>query len=105
MNLPNAKKINFAKQPYNNLKNRLSGQITESCFDLLNKMLIYDPAQRITAAEALQVHTTCLALHFKHPWFQETPRAKDPDFMPTWPSSHSRKRQNSMDEEQLQQVC
>jgi len=91
--LPNAKKINFGLQPYNNLKNRFSGQITESCFDLLNRMLTYDPTKRITAAEALQ-----------HPYFQESPRAKDPDFMPTWPSSHTKKkRRSSMDEEQLKE--
>eukprot|EP01118_Nematostelium_gracile_P002232 TRINITY_DN1246_c0_g1_i1.p1 TRINITY_DN1246_c0_g1~~TRINITY_DN1246_c0_g1_i1.p1 ORF type:complete len:488 (+),score=132.10 TRINITY_DN1246_c0_g1_i1:77-1540(+) len=92
MKLPHSKKINFGNQPYNHLKNKFTGQITEACFDLMNKMLTYDPEKRITAAEALQ-----------HPYFQESPRAKDPDLMPTWPSSNSKKRRSSMDEEQMKE--
>lgn len=76
MDLPNARKINFSNQPYNNLR-QFFPTITEACYDLLNSMLTYDPTKRITAAKALQ-----------HPYFQESPKAKDPDLMPTWPSSH-----------------
>ncbi len=40
--------------------------LSEKGLDLLEKMLCYDPAKRISAAQAL-----------KHPWFQEEPRATD----------------------------
>lgn len=74
--MPNAKKFNFNMQPYNNLKQKFP-QISDSAFDLLNKLLTYDPAKRLTAAEALN-----------HPWFHTSPPPKDPDLMPTWPSAH-----------------
>lgn len=41
---------------------------------LLTKLLAYDPAQRISAQEALQ-----------HPWFQENPKPKPKELMPTFP--------------------
>jgi cell division cycle 2-like len=49
--------------------------LTESGHDLLSKLLTYDPAQRITAEEALQ-----------HPYFTESPLPKDPSLFPTFPS-------------------
>ena len=45
--------------------------------DLLSRMLHLDPAQRISCEEALQ-----------HNWFQETPIAKEPHMMPTFPSGN-----------------
>eukprot|EP01098_Paradermamoeba_levis_P007181 TRINITY_DN2975_c0_g1_i3.p1 TRINITY_DN2975_c0_g1~~TRINITY_DN2975_c0_g1_i3.p1 ORF type:complete len:317 (+),score=61.55 TRINITY_DN2975_c0_g1_i3:385-1335(+) len=88
--LPNAKRINFAFQPYNNLRQKFP-YVTESGLDLLNRMLTYDPAKRITAQEAL-----------KHPYFFESPKPQDPALMPTFPASHDRrrnkKRKNSEEE-------
>jgi cell division cycle 2-like protein len=91
--LPGAKKLNFTQRPYNTLRAKMGTLITEACYDLLNKMLTYDPKKRITAAEALQHH-----------YFQESPRAKEPEMMPTWPSSHDgRKRKHSPDDELLKE--
>ena len=88
--LPNAKKVNFPNRPYNNLRRQFSF-ITEAAFDLLNRMLCYDPSKRITATEAKN-----------HKYFQESPIAKDPQFMPTWPSSHEGKKKKvpSLEEEE-----
>lgn len=93
MEYPAAKKINFGNRPYSTLRKKFS-LVTEQCFDLLNKLLTYDPSQRITAQEALE-----------HPYFKETPRAKDPSLMPTWPSLHdgTKRKRTSLDEEQLQE--
>jgi cell division cycle 2-like protein len=72
--LPNFQKVNFKDYPYNRLKQHFP-MLTDAGFDLLNRMLTYDPARRITAREALE-----------HPWFNESPLPVDPDMMPTWPS-------------------
>ena len=40
--------------------------MSEEGFDLLNKLLTYDPAKRISAQDALN-----------HPWFDEYPPPKD----------------------------
>ncbi|KAJ0401081.1 hypothetical protein P43SY_005686 [Pythium insidiosum] len=45
--------------------------------DLLTRMLTYDPAQRITAREALE-----------HPFFREKPFPQEASMMPTFPSLH-----------------
>ena len=42
---------------------------------LLNKLLCYDPAKRITAAES-----------YDHQWFKEGPLPVDPTMFPTWPA-------------------
>lgn len=62
-------KSNFVKQPYNGLRKKFpvatftgSPTLTELGFDLLNKLLTYDPAKRITAEAALN-----------HGWFSEAP--------------------------------
>ena len=47
---------------------------------MLEDLLAYDPAKRISAKDALA-----------HEYFQAAPRAKSPDLMPTFPSLHSKK--------------
>ncbi|KAG1331332.1 cyclin-dependent kinase G-2 [Cocos nucifera] len=81
-------KVNFVKQPYNRLREKFpptsfSGRptLSEAGFDLLNKLLTYDPEKRITAEAAL-----------KHPWFNEVPLPKSKDFMPTFPAQHAQDR-------------
>ena len=49
--------------------------LSDAGFDLLNRMLAYDPAKRITAEDAS-----------KHPFFAEFPPAKARRLMPTFPS-------------------
>jgi len=76
-------KVNFVKQPYNRLREKFpaasfSGtrpNLSEAGFDLLNKLLTYDPEKRISADAALQ-----------HQWFHEVPLPKSKDFMPTFPA-------------------
>ncbi|EHA8589393.1 putative Cyclin-dependent kinase G-2 [Cocos nucifera] len=81
-------KVNFVKQPYNRLREKFpptsfSGRptLSEAGFDLLNKLLTYDPEKRITADAAL-----------KHPWFSEVPLPKSKEFMPTFPAQHAQDR-------------
>nr|CAD1819994.1 unnamed protein product [Ananas comosus var. bracteatus] len=81
-------KANFVKQPYNKLREKFpptsfSGRpsLSEAGFDLLNKLLTYDPEKRITAEAAL-----------KHDWFREVPLPKSKDFMPTFPAQHAQDR-------------
>ncbi|XP_042428474.1 cyclin-dependent kinase G-2-like isoform X1 [Zingiber officinale] len=85
--LPGAK-VNFVKQPYNKLREKFPPTsffgrptLSEAGFDLLNRLLTYDPEKRITA-EAAQ----------NHPWFQEVPLPKSKDFMPTFPAQHAQDR-------------
>eukprot|EP00741_Cyanophora_paradoxa_P006487 tig00001003_g6280.t1 len=102
--LPNFKKVRWVQQPYNNLRQKFppasfipgKPHLSEAGFDLLNRMLTYDPVKRISAAEAL-----------RHPWFQESPPAKDPELMPTFPSLHedpTRKRRRGEDEDLLHEL-
>ena len=60
-------------QPFNNLSRRLP-RLSASGLDLLNQFLTYDPARRISADTAL-----------RHPYFDESPRAKPANEMPTFP--------------------
>ncbi|CAE7203969.1 Cdk10 [Symbiodinium sp. CCMP2456] len=57
---------------YNNLGDKFP-DMPDSCLDLLNRALTFDPAKRVTAAVALQ-----------HRWFQEAPAPQEPHNMPTW---------------------
>lgn len=50
-------------------------ELSVSGIDLLNKLLTYDPSQRISARAAL-----------RHPFFSEHPLPKAQEFMPTFPS-------------------
>eukprot|EP00268_Persea_americana_P004512 TRINITY_DN1143_c0_g1_i8.p1 TRINITY_DN1143_c0_g1~~TRINITY_DN1143_c0_g1_i8.p1 ORF type:complete len:801 (+),score=194.10 TRINITY_DN1143_c0_g1_i8:811-3213(+) len=73
---------------YNKLRDKFpptsfSGRptLSEAGFDLLNKLLTFDPEKRITAEDAL-----------KHEWFREVPLPKSKDFMPTFPAQHAQDR-------------
>ncbi|KAG8652656.1 cyclin-dependent kinase G-2 [Manihot esculenta] len=85
--LPGAK-ANFVQQPYNLLRKKFpatsftgSPVLSDLGFDLLNKLLTYDPEKRITADAALN-----------HPWFHEVPLPKSKEFMPTFPPQYVKKR-------------
>jgi len=81
--LPLVGRLKFVQQPYNNLRNLFPKRIStdarpslsDAGFDLLNRLLSYDPQRRLSAEEALE-----------HPWFQEVPLPKDKALMPTMPS-------------------
>ncbi|KAJ0544943.1 putative protein-serine/threonine kinase CMGC-CDK-PITSLRE family [Helianthus annuus] len=81
-------KVNFVKHQYNLLRRKFpatsftgSPVLSDAGFDLLNKLLTYDPEKRITAEEALN-----------HEWFREVPLPKSKDFMPTFPAQHAQDR-------------
>lgn len=80
-------KVNSVKQPcYNHLRKKFpaasftgsSPVLSESGFDLLKRLLSYNPAERITAKDALN-----------HNWFRESPEPRY-DFKPITPDQHSR---------------
>ncbi|MCO5594611.1 hypothetical protein L7F22_048644 [Adiantum nelumboides] len=85
-------KFNFRKQPFNKLREKFpptsfAGQtpLSDKGFNLLNRLLSFDPQKRITAEEALQ-----------HPWFKDTPLPKIKELMPatyppTYPLKHRRR--------------
>ncbi|KAK0539683.1 hypothetical protein OC842_000874 [Tilletia horrida] len=72
--LPEAQQISSVAQPYSALRSRFK-YCTDSCLDLLKRLLTYDPAQRITADEALT-----------HPYFNESPAPAHPDSFGSFPS-------------------
>ncbi|AQK72400.1 hypothetical protein ZEAMMB73_Zm00001d017128 [Zea mays] len=81
-------KGNFVKRPYNRLRDKFpavsfTGGLTlsEAGFDLLNRLLAYDPEKRISAADALN-----------HEWFREVPLPKMKEFMPTFPALNEQDR-------------
>ncbi|PIN26381.1 Protein kinase PITSLRE [Handroanthus impetiginosus] len=81
-------KVNFVKHQYNLLRKKFpatsftgSPVLSDAGFDLLNKLLTYDPAKRITAEAALN-----------HEWFREVPLPKSKEFMPTFPAQHVQDR-------------
>lgn len=81
-------KVNFVKHQYNLLRRKFpatsftgSPVLSDAGFDLLNKLLTYDPEKRITAEAALN-----------HEWFREVPLPKSKDFMPTFPAQHAQDR-------------
>ena len=50
--------------------------LSERGLDLLQELLTYDPAQRISAADALN-----------HPWFKESPQRQNREWMPSYPAN------------------
>ncbi|KAK4760486.1 hypothetical protein SAY87_005379 [Trapa incisa] len=81
-------KVNFVNHQYNLLRKKFpptsftgSPVLSDAGFDLLNKLLTYDPEKRITADAALD-----------HEWFREVPLPKSKDFMPTFPAQHAQDR-------------
>eukprot|EP01018_Ginkgo_biloba_P029667 Gb_20773 [translate_table: standard] len=87
VNLPGVK-CRFVKQPYNKLREKFpavsfSGRptLSESGFDLLSKLLTYDPNKRITSEEAL-----------RHEWFREVPLPQSKELMPTYPAQSDQDR-------------
>lgn len=87
--LKHARNLDFKQSLPNRLhevfaKNTYTGDscLSDKGLDLLNKMLYYDPAKRITATEAL-----------KHAWFKEGPPPQDIDLMPTFPAMNDISRE------------
>ncbi|KAG8365936.1 hypothetical protein BUALT_Bualt17G0023800 [Buddleja alternifolia] len=85
--LPGAK-VNFVKHKYNLLRRKFpatsftgSPVLSDAGFDLLNKLLTFDPEKRISAEAALN-----------HEWFREVPLPKSKEFMPTFPAQHAQDR-------------
>ncbi|KAL8520117.1 hypothetical protein ACS0TY_010878 [Phlomoides rotata] len=85
--IPGAK-VNFVKNKYNLLRKKFpatsftgSPVLSDAGFDLLNKLLTYDPEKRISAEAALN-----------HEWFREVPLPKSKEFMPTFPAQHAQDR-------------
>ncbi|PIA54220.1 hypothetical protein AQUCO_00900638v1 [Aquilegia coerulea] len=82
-------KVKFAKQKYKfSLRQKFpptsftgSPFLSSAGFDLLSRLLAYDPEKRITAQEAVN-----------HEWFREVPLPKEKDFMPTFPAQHIKAR-------------
>lgn len=73
--MPLVKKLTFPEFPYNTLRSRFGPYLTDSGFDLLMRLLTYDPARRISAEDAL-----------KHKYFDESPLPTDISLFPTWPA-------------------
>ncbi|XP_068326004.1 cyclin-dependent kinase G-2-like [Pyrus communis] len=81
-------KVNFVKHPYNLLRKKFpataftgSPVLSDAGFNLLNRLLTYDPEERITAGDALN-----------HEWFREVPLPTTKEFMPTFPAQHAQDR-------------
>ncbi|CAO2828937.1 unnamed protein product [Amaranthus hypochondriacus] len=78
----------YVTHQYNQLRKKFpatsftgSPVLSDAGFDLLNRLLTYDPEKRITADAAL-----------KHDWFREVPLPKSKEFMPTFPAQHAQDR-------------
>jgi len=89
--LPHVKNYKWKKYPANKLREKFpkasyhgGPYLSDVGFDLLLKMLTYDPKRRITATDAL-----------KHDYFREMPYPQDPSMMRAFPSLNesAKKRQ------------
>jgi len=70
--LPLYNRIQLPCNNYNNLRVKFP-DAPDSCLELLNKMLTFDPSKRATAVASLQ-----------HRFFSEAPAPQEPQYMPTW---------------------
>ena len=71
--LPSVQKVTFAEQPYNKLRQKFpqaSTGLSDKGYELLNHLLTYDPARRLTCSEALN-----------DAFFEEYPPPQRPVFM------------------------
>eukprot|EP00668_Euglena_longa_P003106 GGOE01003628.1.p1 GENE.GGOE01003628.1~~GGOE01003628.1.p1 ORF type:complete len:335 (-),score=41.87 GGOE01003628.1:220-1224(-) len=75
--LPHAKHVVLPNNPYSSIRQKVPG-LSETGYHLLERLLTYDPAKRISACDARD-----------HTYFAEHPRALDPDLMPTFPTTHT----------------
>ncbi|KAF0936149.1 hypothetical protein E2562_038873, partial [Oryza meyeriana var. granulata] len=80
--------VKFGKQTHNRLRDKFRAvsftggpMLSEAGFDLLNRLLTYDPEKRISADDALN-----------HEWFRELPLPRSKDFMPTFPALNEQDR-------------
>ncbi|KRZ03107.1 Cyclin-dependent kinase 11B, partial [Trichinella zimbabwensis] len=82
--LPGVKRLTFAEYPFSSLRKHFGATLSDKGFDLMNKLLTYDPKARISAFDAMA-----------HEWFKEEPRPIHPSQFPTWPAkSQNRIRHN-----------
>jgi len=72
--LPLVKTLSIPSHAHSTLRNKFR-YLSNAGIDLLSKLLTYDPAQRITAEEAME-----------HPYFKEAPLPKHPDLFGSFPS-------------------
>lgn len=75
-NVPTFKRSN--SNPYNELKSKFRHVLGSEGFDLLERLLCYDPKRRITAEEAMN-----------HKFFREHPLPQERKLMPTFLPTHS----------------
>jgi len=80
IDLPNVKKLNFQAQPFNNLRKKFpaksfTGQptLSELGFDLLNRLLTYDPEQVVKRKRSSRM---CLLLTYSHTACRESPQRR-----------------------------
>ncbi|XP_041976856.1 cyclin-dependent kinase 11B isoform X2 [Aricia agestis] len=74
--LPAVQKMTFAEHPAGGLRQRVGADLlSETGLGLLQGLLTYNPARRLTAEAALD-----------HEYFKEHPVAIDPAMFPTWPA-------------------
>ncbi|XP_002159420.3 cyclin-dependent kinase 11B isoform X1 [Hydra vulgaris] len=73
--MPQVQKMNISHHHYNILRQRFGATLTDIGFDLMNRLLTYDPGRRITADDAMA-----------HAYFKESPLPVDSSMFPTWPA-------------------
>ena len=81
--LPAAKNFRWKQNPRSHLRAKFPREpfkqiyLSDIGFDLLSRMLMFDPKKRITAKQALE-----------HPYWQEAPMACEPSAMPAFVSNN-----------------